>query len=83
MLGVGVHAVDMESTALLLEDANQRTETRGYVCLAGVHGIMEAQRDLSLEINICRRSSGRAGWDADCLDGTSAGFSYNAKGLWS
>ncbi len=44
VLGVGVHAVDMERTALLL-DAHIRGGDKGYVCLAGVHGVMEAQRD--------------------------------------
>jgi N-acetylglucosaminyldiphosphoundecaprenol N-acetyl-beta-D-mannosaminyltransferase len=44
VLGVRVHAVDMQSTALLLE-ALIRGGGKGYVCLTGVHGIMEAQRD--------------------------------------
>jgi N-acetylglucosaminyldiphosphoundecaprenol N-acetyl-beta-D-mannosaminyltransferase len=44
VLGVGVHAVDMRSTASLLE-ARIRNGGKGYVCLTGVHGIMEAQRD--------------------------------------
>jgi len=48
VLGVGVHAVDMECTALLLE-AHIRGEEKGYVCLTGVHGVMEAQRDLALK----------------------------------
>lgn len=48
ILGVGVHAIDMEDTASLL-DAKIRDGTKGYVCLAGVHGIMEAQRDPSLK----------------------------------
>lgn len=48
VLGVGVHAVDMQSTALLL-GARIRNGGKGYVCLTGVHGIMEAQRDPSLK----------------------------------
>src|ERR1700687_875104 len=44
VLGVGVHAVDMQSIALLLE-AQIKNGRKGYVCLTGVHGIMEAQRD--------------------------------------
>ena len=48
VLGVGVHAIDMESTALFLEE-KLRDGTRGYVCLAGVHGIMEALRDPGLK----------------------------------
>jgi N-acetylglucosaminyldiphosphoundecaprenol N-acetyl-beta-D-mannosaminyltransferase len=48
VLGVGVHAIDMQTTALLLE-ARIRNGEKGYVCLTGVHGIMEAQRDSSLK----------------------------------
>jgi N-acetylglucosaminyldiphosphoundecaprenol N-acetyl-beta-D-mannosaminyltransferase len=48
ILGVGVHTVDMQSTALILE-AQLREKAKGYVCLAGVHGIMEAQRRASLK----------------------------------
>jgi N-acetylglucosaminyldiphosphoundecaprenol N-acetyl-beta-D-mannosaminyltransferase len=48
VLGVGVHAVDMRSTASLIE-AWIRSGDKGYVCLTGVHGIMEAQRDLALK----------------------------------
>ena len=48
VLGVGVHAVDMQSTASLFE-ARIRNGGKGYVCLTGVHGIMEAQRDPRLK----------------------------------
>jgi N-acetylglucosaminyldiphosphoundecaprenol N-acetyl-beta-D-mannosaminyltransferase len=48
VLGVGVHAVDMQSSALLL-GAKIGDGGKGYVCLTGVHGIMEAQRDPSLK----------------------------------
>ena len=44
VLGVGVHAVDMQSAVSLL-GARIRSGGKGYVCLAGVHGVMEAQRD--------------------------------------
>jgi N-acetylglucosaminyldiphosphoundecaprenol N-acetyl-beta-D-mannosaminyltransferase len=44
VLGVGIHAVDMERAALLLE-SQIRSGDKGYVCLTGVHGVMEAQRD--------------------------------------
>jgi N-acetylglucosaminyldiphosphoundecaprenol N-acetyl-beta-D-mannosaminyltransferase len=44
VLGVGVHAVDMELAASMLSVAIDEGR-RGYVCLAGVHGIMEAYRD--------------------------------------
>jgi N-acetylglucosaminyldiphosphoundecaprenol N-acetyl-beta-D-mannosaminyltransferase len=48
VLGVGVHVVDMTSAALLCE-RQIRSGRKGYVCLIGVHGIMEAQRDLDLK----------------------------------
>jgi len=48
VLGVGVHVVDMRSTALLLK-ARIKNGGKGYVCLTGVHGIVEAQRDRGLK----------------------------------
>jgi N-acetylglucosaminyldiphosphoundecaprenol N-acetyl-beta-D-mannosaminyltransferase len=48
VLGIGVSAVDMEGTASLFE-ARIRERAKGYVCLTGVHGIMEARRDPSLK----------------------------------
>jgi N-acetylglucosaminyldiphosphoundecaprenol N-acetyl-beta-D-mannosaminyltransferase len=48
VLGVGVHVVDMQSTALLLERW-LTDKVKGYVCLTGVHGIMEAHRDSGLK----------------------------------
>jgi N-acetylglucosaminyldiphosphoundecaprenol N-acetyl-beta-D-mannosaminyltransferase len=48
VLGVAVHAVDKQSAALLLSD-RIRSGEKGYVCLTGVHGIMEAQRDPGLK----------------------------------
>ena len=48
VLGIGVHAIDMQSTVSLV-GARIRDGAKGYVCLTGVHGIMEAQRDPSLK----------------------------------
>jgi len=45
VLGVGVHAVNMEQTVACLLDSVCRRK-KGYVCVTGVHGIMEAQRNL-------------------------------------
>ena len=44
ILGVGIHAVDMAQAVSTIETAilNNR---KGYVCLTGVHGVMEACRD--------------------------------------
>ena len=44
VLGVGVHAVDLPGAASIIESAI-RDGTKGYVCVTGVHGVMEAQRD--------------------------------------
>jgi N-acetylglucosaminyldiphosphoundecaprenol N-acetyl-beta-D-mannosaminyltransferase len=47
VLGVGVHAVDMRRAVEVIESAVQDNR-KGYVCVTGVHGIMEAQRDAEL-----------------------------------
>lgn len=44
VLGVGVHAVTLHEAAVLIEGA-VRGNQRGYVCVTGVHGVMEAQRN--------------------------------------
>jgi N-acetylglucosaminyldiphosphoundecaprenol N-acetyl-beta-D-mannosaminyltransferase len=44
LLGVGIDAIDMPiAVERILADPRERS--RGYVCVTGVHGIMEAQRD--------------------------------------
>jgi N-acetylglucosaminyldiphosphoundecaprenol N-acetyl-beta-D-mannosaminyltransferase len=47
VLGVGVHATNLKE-AVLLSDRILQSEGCGYVCLTGVHGVMEASRDLQL-----------------------------------
>ena len=47
VLGVGVHAIDMNSAVDTIENAIAARK-QGYVCLTGVHGVMEAQRDPDL-----------------------------------
>ena len=47
VLGVGVHAVDMD-TAVAVIESSVHSDRKGYVCVAGVHGVMEAQRDRRL-----------------------------------
>ncbi len=44
VLGVGVSAIDMERAIRLSEDLLQ-SKGKGYICVTGVHGIMESQRD--------------------------------------
>jgi N-acetylglucosaminyldiphosphoundecaprenol N-acetyl-beta-D-mannosaminyltransferase len=44
VLGVRVHAIDLPRAASRIEDALANNE-KGYVCVTGVHGVMEAQDD--------------------------------------
>jgi N-acetylglucosaminyldiphosphoundecaprenol N-acetyl-beta-D-mannosaminyltransferase len=44
VLGVGVHAINMQQAIAHLLDAASRKQ-KGYVCVTGVHGVMEAQKD--------------------------------------
>jgi len=43
VLGVGIHVLDMPS-AVEFVDTCIASGSRGYVCVTGVHGVMEAQR---------------------------------------
>ncbi len=45
ILGVGVHAIDMEQAIASIENAIA-TGQRGYICVTGVHGIIQAQDDV-------------------------------------
>jgi N-acetylglucosaminyldiphosphoundecaprenol N-acetyl-beta-D-mannosaminyltransferase len=47
VLGVGVHALNMAAAVDAVADAI-RERRRGYVCVTGVHGVMEARRDPAL-----------------------------------
>jgi N-acetylglucosaminyldiphosphoundecaprenol N-acetyl-beta-D-mannosaminyltransferase len=47
ILGIAIDAINMDQ-ALARIEANLRLRRKGYVCLAGVHGVMEAQRDPDL-----------------------------------
>jgi N-acetylglucosaminyldiphosphoundecaprenol N-acetyl-beta-D-mannosaminyltransferase len=44
VLGVGVHAIDMRQALNVFRSAVEEGR-KGYVCVTGVHGIMEAQRN--------------------------------------
>jgi N-acetylglucosaminyldiphosphoundecaprenol N-acetyl-beta-D-mannosaminyltransferase len=48
ILGVGVHAIDMPRAIKLVDSAVSQGR-KGYVCVTGVHGIMEAQKDAAFE----------------------------------
>ncbi len=47
VLGVNIHAIDM-ATAVEESERLLATHGKGYVCLTGVHGVMEAQTDPGL-----------------------------------
>ena len=47
VLGIGVNTINMKETLARIERDLQH-QRKGYVCLVGVHGIMEAQRDPEL-----------------------------------
>jgi N-acetylglucosaminyldiphosphoundecaprenol N-acetyl-beta-D-mannosaminyltransferase len=44
VLGVGVHALNLRTSVLALQNAIAN-RTKGYVCVTGVHGVSEAQSD--------------------------------------
>jgi N-acetylglucosaminyldiphosphoundecaprenol N-acetyl-beta-D-mannosaminyltransferase len=48
VLGIGVHAVDMEESVARMRIALEEGR-KSYVCLVGVHGIMEARRNPDLQ----------------------------------
>jgi N-acetylglucosaminyldiphosphoundecaprenol N-acetyl-beta-D-mannosaminyltransferase len=47
VLGIGIDAVNMEQALARVANALSSRQ-KGYVCFAGVHGVMEAQRDPTL-----------------------------------
>lgn len=48
VLGVGIHAIDMD-TALRESERLLASDRKGYVCVTGVHGVMESQDDPGLQ----------------------------------
>ena len=44
VLGVGIHAINMQRAIAVIDHA-VRNRRKGYVCVTGVHGVMEAQSD--------------------------------------
>lgn len=43
VLGVGIHGIDLPRAVEILKES-ARGNRKGYVCVTGVHGVMEAQR---------------------------------------
>jgi N-acetylglucosaminyldiphosphoundecaprenol N-acetyl-beta-D-mannosaminyltransferase len=54
ILGVGLSAINLDSALAAIDSALAR-KSRGYVCVTGVHGVMEAQQDEKLR-DILNRS---------------------------
>lgn len=48
LLGVGVHATSLQA-AIEVSDTILRSGQKGYVCLTGVHGLMEAHRSSAMQ----------------------------------
>jgi N-acetylglucosaminyldiphosphoundecaprenol N-acetyl-beta-D-mannosaminyltransferase len=44
VLGVGISAINLDSAAAAIADAVEH-KTKGYICVTGVHGVSEAQKD--------------------------------------
>lgn len=53
VLGVGVSAINMEMAIASFDGWIARRE-RQYVCITGVHGVMESQRDPALRATLCQ-----------------------------
>jgi|HubBroStandDraft_6_1064221.scaffolds.fasta_scaffold196821_2 N-acetylglucosaminyldiphosphoundecaprenol N-acetyl-beta-D-mannosaminyltransferase len=53
VLGIGIHAVDVPSAVDIIEKAVAR-HVKGYVCVTGVHGVMEARRDPVMRTTLSR-----------------------------
>jgi len=53
VLGVGVHAVNLPLAASLIDQAVSQGR-KGYVCVTGVHGVMEAQRNVRFKETLDR-----------------------------
>jgi N-acetylglucosaminyldiphosphoundecaprenol N-acetyl-beta-D-mannosaminyltransferase len=47
VLGVGISVVNLHSALAAIADA-VRARRKGYICVTGVHGVMEAQNDAAL-----------------------------------
>ncbi len=45
VLGVGIHAINPQSAVEIVRTALV-SDCKGYICVTGVHGVMEAQKDL-------------------------------------
>lgn len=53
VLGVGIHALNMDQAVGAIEEA-LTSHKKGYVCVTGVHGVMEAQTDASMRTIVNR-----------------------------
>ncbi len=53
VLGIGISAINLETALAVVAQALEQ-KTRGYVCVTGVHGVMEAQEDPELRLILNR-----------------------------
>ena len=44
ILGVGIHVINMDRALEMIAGTLERKE-KGYICVTGVHGVSEAQKD--------------------------------------
>ena len=44
VLGVGISVINLPAALAAISDA-LRARRKGYICITGVHGVMEAQED--------------------------------------
>ena len=49
VLGVGISAINLDLAKRAFAESIQR-KTKGYVCVTGVHGVMESQADPDLRL---------------------------------
>ena len=81
VLGVGISVLNLRTALDAIADA-VRARRKGYICVTGVHGVMEAQDDRGVQKNPERRVSLHAGRDADGLGGQTERPSRNEPRLW-
>ena len=71
VLGVGISVINLPTALTAIGDA-VRARRKGYICVTGVHGVMEAQSRCPAPAHSESGFSLHAGRDADGLDGLAA-----------
>ncbi len=81
VLGVGISVLNLRTALDAIADA-VRERRKGYICVTGVHGVMEAQDDAGFQTNPEPRVSLHARRHADGLGRKAGRPSRNEPGLW-